>query len=254
MPTLDQNIDKWDISYDWTKNGDEWSVAWGGTENLWWWVIYPRIANYIKCKTILEIAPGRGRFTQYLKNYCEKLYAVDISANCIEYCKKRFSGCNNISFFANDGKSLDMIEDNSIDFAFSFDSLVHAEFEVIDEYLKQLSKKLTKNGIAFIHHSNRAMFASIWKFIFSSKFPFISKNTHWRATSVSAKIFSELCEKYDLKCISQELVNWGGNFVIDSFSVFASKDSKYEKSSTVYKNFDFMKNSKHIKNLSSIYH
>ena len=35
-----------------------------------------------------------------------------------------------------------MIQDKSIDFVFSFDSLVHAEAEVIEAYLNQLAMKL----------------------------------------------------------------------------------------------------------------
>jgi cyclopropane fatty-acyl-phospholipid synthase-like methyltransferase len=39
------------------------------------------------------------------------------------------------------------------DFVFSFDSLVHVESDVIENYLTQLAKKLKPNGIGFIHHS-----------------------------------------------------------------------------------------------------
>jgi hypothetical protein len=47
-----------------------------------------------------------------------------------------------------------MVPENSLDFAFSCDSLVHAEIDVIDAYIDELSRKLTLSGIAFIHHSN----------------------------------------------------------------------------------------------------
>ena len=47
-----------------------------------------------------------------------------------------------------------MVEDGSIDFVFSFDSLVHVEADVLDAYLDQLARKLTPDGVGFIHHSN----------------------------------------------------------------------------------------------------
>jgi len=40
-----------------------------------------------------------------------------------------------IEYFINDGRSLDMLENNSIDFAFSFDSLLHAEIDVMHAYI-----------------------------------------------------------------------------------------------------------------------
>jgi hypothetical protein len=46
-----------------------------------------------------------------------------------------------------------MIADGSIDLAFSFDSLVHAEADVLSFYLAQLATKLRSDGVAFIHHS-----------------------------------------------------------------------------------------------------
>jgi hypothetical protein len=47
-----------------------------------------------------------------------------------------------------------MVPDDSIDFVFSFDSLVHAEADVMQAYLNQLVRKLKLNGVGFIHHSN----------------------------------------------------------------------------------------------------
>jgi hypothetical protein len=54
----------------------------------------------------------------------------------------------------NDGRSLDMIEDESIDFVFSFDSLVHADSGTVRSYMLQIARKLRFSGTGFIHHSN----------------------------------------------------------------------------------------------------
>src|SRR4029077_1318302 len=59
-----------------------------------------------------------------------------------------------LAFYVNDGSSLDVVPDGSVDFVFSFDSLVHAEKDVIERYIQQLSKKLKLDGVGFIHHSN----------------------------------------------------------------------------------------------------
>ena len=54
----------------------------------------------------------------------------------------------------NDGRSLSMIPDASVDFVFSFDSFVHPDRDVVEEYLRQLGTKLKIGGKGFIHHSN----------------------------------------------------------------------------------------------------
>ena len=48
----------------WQKQGDEWSVE-GGTTEILWGTIRPRINAFVPMDTILEIAPGVGGCTQY---------------------------------------------------------------------------------------------------------------------------------------------------------------------------------------------
>ena len=57
--------------------------------------------------------------------------AVDLSARCIDVCREKFADDDRIVFDVNDGTTLNSIEDDTIDFAFSFDSLVHVDVEVI---------------------------------------------------------------------------------------------------------------------------
>ena len=154
MPTVEQNLQMWDAEYVWTKEGEEWSSTWGGSESQWFGAIFPRIQSFVPAGTILELAPGFGRWTNYLKNCCERLIIVDLSESCIRACQQRFASESHITYHINDGQSLSMISDESIDLVFSFDSLVHAEADVIRAYLNQLAKKLKRNGVGFLHHSN----------------------------------------------------------------------------------------------------
>lgn len=106
-------------------------------------MIYPRIHKYIEQHNVfmLEIAPGYGRWTKFLKDFSTKLDIVDLSDNCINACQKRFEQDTNIEYHINDGKSLEMIQDDSLDFIFSMDSL-YVEIDVIEEYIRQIAKKL----------------------------------------------------------------------------------------------------------------
>ena len=144
----------WDVDYSWADGGDNWSEPWGGPEKQWRGAILPRIRAFVPARTCLEIAPGHGRWTQFLKDLCDQLIVVDLSSSCITACEQRFADCPNIRYHVNDGRSLAMLPDGSIDFAFSFDSLVHAEADVLESYLQQLALKMTNDGVGLIHHSN----------------------------------------------------------------------------------------------------
>lgn len=121
MPTIVENLFVWDTAYDWSQSGEEWSGDWGSSRMQWYGSILPRIGAFVPADTILEIAPGHGRWTTFLKDLCKRLIIVDLSETCIDRCRHRFGSCSHISYFVNDGKSLEMVADGSVDFIFSFD-------------------------------------------------------------------------------------------------------------------------------------
>lgn len=141
MPSIDWNMKEWDRRHGWPKQGEEWSQPWGSAEAQWKHTLLPRIDHFVPCGTILEIAPGYGRWTVYLKELCKRLVLVDLSATCIAACRERFKADKKIDYYVNDGKDLAMVEDRSIDFVFSFDSLVHVELEVLEAYVRQIQSK-----------------------------------------------------------------------------------------------------------------
>jgi len=246
MPGIIDNLSFWS-HYNWDQQGDEWSAAWGSTQFLWWGTIFPRILSFVPHESILEIAPGYGRFTFYLKDLCQHLAIVDLTERCIEACKQRFASSPNISYYLNDGKSLAMIPDHSIDFAFSFDSLVHAEADVIEAYIDQLATKLRPNAIGFIHHSNIGTLRDSE----TGMLPFV--NVHWRAESMTAETFAAYCGKAGLQCISQEIVNWDGQYPLDCISVFTPKSSRLAQPNQVIHNDDFWAEALRLQKMSQIY-
>jgi len=242
MPTVKENLDFWS-NYYWTESGDEWSEAWGNSDYVWYGTILPRLQYLLPASSILEIAPGFGRMTNYLRKYCDKLTVVDLAEKCIDACKNRFATDKHINYFVNDGKSLAMIPDKSINFIFSWDSLVHAEIDAVSSYIKEFSRILKPGGIGFIHHSNMGTYLVDDKLTVD--------NPHWRASNVSAKIFNELCLKYKIPCISQEIINWGGNILNDCFSLFIN--NKSFKPSIIRENNNFMDEIARLKNLFELY-
>ena len=263
MPTIDDNKIVWDGRYNWTRRGDEWSAPWGGPVMQWYGTIFPRIKSHVPTDRILEIACGYGRWTQYLKDQCKHLIVIDLSAECIQACRQRFSECSHIEYHENDGKSLDMIPDASVDFVFSFDSLVHANEAVMEAYLSQLPRLLTKDGTAFIHHSNlgeyRTRYARIRRIPnlegLLARLGLLEKKRHGRDFSVDAGKVAALSEKHGLRCISQEIIRWRTKkMFIDCMSTIVRDNSSGVRTNRVLRNTKFMQEAQNLYQLSQLYH
>src|ERR1700682_5289816 len=110
MPTVDENANVWRSAEPWETGGDQWSGGWGGPDRQWWWSLRPRIGNLLPATTVLEMAPGYGRWTTFLKDRCDRLIIVDLAERCIEACRSRFADETHIEYHVNDGKSLDAVQ------------------------------------------------------------------------------------------------------------------------------------------------
>lgn len=261
MPTVAENLAMWDADSAWTDGGDCWSAAWGNPTTQWNYSLYPRVRKFLPAGSILEIAPGYGRWTQFLKDHCRELSIVDMEERCIEQCRRRFAAESHIRYHVNDGLSLAMIADNSIDFAFSFDSLVHVEADCLEGYLGQLGDKLTRDGVGFIHHSNlaahgrhfgalRPLPEKVRRGLVRLK---VADYDHWRARTVTAAVFEDLCRKAGLVCIGQECVNWGSKRTIDCISLFTPQGSRWERPNRVVQNGEFMREASVARRIAAQY-
>lgn len=260
-----QNRQMWNDSYQWeSQRGNEWSSPWGSVEMEWDFTVFPRIRSFVPAGTILEIAPGFGRWTQFLAGLCKELVVVDLSEKCIEACKKRFRAFNHVAYHINDGKSLDMIPDESIDFVFSFDSLVHADEHVIESYLHQLSCKLKKGGAGFIHHSNAGQYETYFSIIdkipdgsmkyWLVNFKLIDPWWHWHDYSMTAGKFKLFAEQAGLSCLSQEMINWvATKKLIGCFSIFMRSAGGTELSTRILRNKGFRQEISYARRLAELY-
>jgi len=197
--TVEENR-KWWGKYDWPQDGEEWSDTWGGAWAQWNFCIRPRIAGWLPIAAqgrTLEIAFGRGRWTEFLLRECGLYVGFDIVQAVVDYAQNRFrSEHHRAEFRLCDGKTLPGISNNQIDFAFSFDSLVHAEADVIEAYLKELARVLVVGGTAFIHHSNMAACPG-------------ATNPGARSLDMSAELFARSAGEAGVPCLLQERIAWG---------------------------------------------
>lgn len=232
MASVEENHHFWNNVYDWSRyQGDEWSARWGGPDAQWFFSILPRLERFLPARSALEIGPGQGRFTAYLKDRCQHLILLDVSERCIQACRQRFRD-EHLEFRIGDGRSLPGIEPMSLDFVFSFESLVHAEADVMGAYLQAIAEALKPGGAAFLHHSNLGQHLDYFRRTDWLPKPWRRPLKRagwldfgeWRAHSMTADRFVQLCPP-GLHCSHQELVPWGGKRLIDCFSTVIKTDS-----------------------------
>lgn len=157
MPDIAWNKSVWDKSYPWPQDGDEWSemAAFCGVSYETWKDQLRRtfIVPFVNASTVaLEIGPGHGRWSILLEQKVASLHLVDLSASCIEFCKKRLAESRKVSYHVNDGKSLPMMAAASVDFTWSFDTFVHVEEPEVRSYARELRRVMRPQSLGVIHH------------------------------------------------------------------------------------------------------
>lgn len=249
MPSLEWNHETWN-GWQWGGAGEEWSARWGGSRTQWLSCIYPRLAPFLPARSVLEIAPGYGRWTQYLLPRCEAYMGVDLAEFCVQACQERFAAELHATFVVNDGLTLPMVADRSVDLVFSFDSLVHAEADVISSYLREVRRILSPNGVAFIHHSNVGIYhrtAAVRNLVgmplgyggpFTVRLGLAFWN-HDRGRTMTAARFATSAREAGLACFAQETIGWASPLLIDCISVVAHPGSRWDQTPTYARNRKF---------------
>ena len=219
MPSLEWNRSTWGSSADWDSKfsgGDIWSRDFGNTAAMWYSFILPRISEFVPTNTILEIAPGYGRCTEYLLRLSNTYHGVDASPACVEACKERFKDYRNASFQLNDGINLSI--ENKCDFVFSYDSLVHVSIGVMESYLPQIVRLLSDDGIAFIHHSNLRQ-------LIDAGVVDPDYTAGARDNTVSHGNVAEIIEGAGGSVLIQEVFNSNSEHLTDCFTVFVKGEA-----------------------------
>jgi ubiquinone/menaquinone biosynthesis C-methylase UbiE len=151
MPTVEENHRYWNDEHDWTRLGEEWTP----TDPRWKEVVLRyTVERYLAPDMrVLEIGPGAGRWTAELLRFKpSRLTGIDVSQRCLEMCRRRFAGRDDVEFLLNDGQSLPSVADGSIDFVWSFDVFVHFELDTIRAYFREFRRVLRDGGIGVVHY------------------------------------------------------------------------------------------------------
>jgi SAM-dependent methyltransferase len=154
--SVEWNRAHWD-SAQWERNGNCWTFhADACAQPYEQWkrsVVTTFLDPYLRgAPDVVEIAPGHGRWTEYMVGRAGSLALVDLSASCIEVCCERFGQYDEVRYFVNNGRSLPIVNE-SADLIWSFGSFVHIDARDTDAYLTEFARVLRPGGRFVVHHS-----------------------------------------------------------------------------------------------------
>jgi len=101
----------------------------------------------------LEIGCGVGRLMRAMAPRVACVIGVDLSQRMLDFARDYLAGVPNVELHLNDGRSLDMVPDASIDFVYSHLAFQHITlYEVVDAYLADIARVLKPGGYCRIQN------------------------------------------------------------------------------------------------------
>ena len=167
-------------------------------ERDWNEIIWPQL-KHVSYDTVLDIAAGRGRNSAKLAAHAKQIICVDINFDNIGFMRARFEGDPRFLFVQNNGLALDAVADEAVDLAYSFDSMVHFDVEVVISYVKECFRVIRPGGHAFIHYSN----------YMGNPGGDFRGNPHWR-NLMSIPLFRHIAAKTGFVVLTSRAIPWGG--------------------------------------------
>ena len=192
--TIRDNAATWG-DYDWSYGGDEWTDSAEWKQAL----IEEVMFAYLRPgSVIVEIGPGSGRWSEYLRPLARRLILVDVAPQCLDRCRQRFASASNVECRLTSGNGLDFLSENEVDHIWSFDVFVHINPTDIDSYLRSMRRVLKPGGCAVIHHAKEGIGSSGWR------------------SAMTDEFFAYLVAKNGLRLVRQLDCRGGGQFDLSS--------------------------------------
>jgi ubiquinone/menaquinone biosynthesis C-methylase UbiE len=186
--TPEQNRAVWD-SYDWNHQGEEWSESPEWQQGLIEHLLLPMIGD--GRPVTLEIGPGAGRWSVVLAQKSRQLVVVDVSQRALDLTKEKFGPLEHVSYVLTEGNQLPGVDDDSIEFVWSFDVFVHVAARDQAEYLSELARAMKPGARGVIHHAGKgAVHPDSWR------------------SGVTAELFASMLADNGLKLVDQ-IDSWG---------------------------------------------
>lgn len=172
---------------------------------VWNELIFPFIRQ-CDFTSVIDLAAGQGRNTRFLASKAARVLVMDIQAENVEICRRRFAENSNVECSVNSGYDLRPAEDGAFTLVYCFDAMVHFEKEVVRSYLRDTARVLKPGGRGFFHHSNYTA-GRDWR-----------TNPHSR-NFMSRELFAAYVQAEGLRVVNQFVFEWGHVAGLDCLSL-----------------------------------
>jgi SAM-dependent methyltransferase len=184
------------IGADW-KDSPYYDEAENFIDLCWSEIIWPMISD-CDFSIVVDLAAGHGRNTEKLRQLADRIHVVDIVADNVEFCRRRFGGDSRFEFHLCDGMTFPRVPDGSVTLVYCFDAMVHFDSDTVRSYLREMRRVLCPGGRAFCHHSN---------YVGNPTGDF-RQSPHWR-NFMSRELFAHLAQKEELSVLRAKVIDWG---------------------------------------------
>ncbi len=124
------------------------------TNGLWTAAQVKAALDITQDDVVMELGCGVGRIGKQLAVDCKHWIGVDISANMIDCAQQRLESLDNTSLHALPRNDLSVLEDASIDKAYSIAVFCHLDKEDLFNYLRELRRVVKPGGTIFVETWN----------------------------------------------------------------------------------------------------
>jgi SAM-dependent methyltransferase len=121
---------------------------------------YPfrRLFGTLNLHVTAELACGHGRHAEQVYKQVPALILIDVVPENVAYCRERFKDSSNVATMQNDGATFRPLPDGCLTAIYSYDAMVHFEYDVVLSYIRDAARVLQSGGRALFHHSNLSAF------------------------------------------------------------------------------------------------
>jgi ubiquinone/menaquinone biosynthesis C-methylase UbiE len=186
------------IGADW-EHSPYYDMAEGFMDSCWSEIVWPMIFD-CDFSVVVDLAAGHGRSSEKLRRLAGRLHVVDIVAENVEFCRRRFAGDARFEFHLCDGMTFPSVPDDSVSLVYCFDAMVHFDSDTVRSYLREIRRVLPPGGRAFCHHSN---------YVGNPTGDF-RQSPHWR-NFMSKELFAHWADKEGLSVLRARVVDWGAD-------------------------------------------
>jgi SAM-dependent methyltransferase len=161
--------------------------------------LFKSLFDSLDLQSVLEIACGQGRHAAQFLERAGTLTLLDVNQFNIDFCKERFRSAENVQFVVNDGSTLAPLANEGFTAVYSYDAMVHFEFEDVISYIKEVRRVLKPGGRALLHMSDYT----------DAPGALYQANPHWR-NFMCLEAASHVGQRAGLSVVRAARFPWGG--------------------------------------------